>query len=267
MKVIRGFLSADSRLRALEERCADTRIELQQFITLVGMKADIPPIPPKHLQVRVAGAYKPRFFVTGQVILNDIEDFLQANGQSLSNADNILDFGCGCGRILIPLSFMVSPSKLVGTDIDRQAIKWLQANYPSFKALMVNKTEPPTKYADATFDIVVGVSVFTHLPEDMQHAWLSEMSRILRPGGFGLFTTHGEKFYSQLTGDGLQELMDCGFHYSVGEVTEGLPEFYQTSFQTHDYIQREWGKHFDVVAIRKEGIAKHQDAVLVRKRT
>jgi ubiquinone/menaquinone biosynthesis C-methylase UbiE len=266
MNLFREISTIIPRLKSLEERSADTHIELQQLLTLLSLKADIRAIPPKHLQIRVAGVYKPRFFESGQNLIDNMEDFLQANGESLFKADDILDFGCGCGRILIPLSFMISPRKIVGTDIDKQSIGWLKSNYPTFKALDVNKIKPPTKYADATFDLVYGVSVFTHLPEDMQHAWLSEMSRIIKPGGLGLFTTHGETFYSKLAGSALRELTDRGFYYSVGKLTDGLPEFYQTSFQSHDYIYREWAKHFDVVAIRREG-AKQQDAVLVRNRS
>jgi hypothetical protein len=45
-----------------------------------------------------------------------------------------------------------------------------------------------------------------------------------------------------------------------------LPDFYQTAFHTHEYIRREWSRHFEVVAIHAKGVGNHQDAVLVRKR-
>ena len=78
---------------------------------------------------------------------------------------------------------------------------------------------------------------------------------------------HGEKHYSKLTGPALDELLSTGFHYSVGTVTAGLPEFYQTTYHTHAYIEREWDRYFEVVAIRALQIGKNQDAVLVRKRS
>ena len=40
---------------------------------------------------------------------------------------------------------------------------------------------------------------------------------------------------------------DFGFNYGK---SISLPDFYQTSFHTHDYIRREWGKHFDVLDIQ-----------------
>jgi ubiquinone/menaquinone biosynthesis C-methylase UbiE len=199
-------------------------------------------------------------------MIGDIEDLLSGSGESLSKFDNILDFGCGCGRLTIPLGFMVPPGKIYGTDIDKHAIHWMNSHYPAFQDIDVNGAKPPLKYPDGKFDFIYGISVFTHLPEKMQNAWLAELSRVLKPGGHALFTTHGEKHYSQLPSAALRELTERGFYFSVGSRTDGLPKFYQTSYQTHEYIKRRWSKYFDVIAIRKEGIGKNQDAVLVRKR-
>lgn len=254
------------RLRNLEQKNSDVQVELQQLISLLNMKGGPYSIPPKHLQIRVAGISNARFFSSGQSMINDIEDILQSNGESLFKYDSILDFGCGCGRLTIPLGFMVPPERIFGTDIDIKAIRWLSENYPSFQNLDVNRVKPPTKYTSGMFDFIFGVSVFTHLPEKMQNAWLEELSRILKPGGYGLFTTHGEKYYHRLAEPELSELKSRGFYYSIGSKTDGLPDFYQTSYQTHDYIRRNWSKQFEVIAIHKEAIRKHQDAVLVRKR-
>jgi SAM-dependent methyltransferase len=255
-----------ARIRTIENMCSDVQVALNQVISLLNMKHGSLSIPPKHLQIRVAGIYNERFFTSGLNMINDIEDILKSNGETLSKYDKILDFGCGCGRLMIPLCFRVPPEKIFGTDIDKHAIRWLNNHCPSFQDLDVNRVKPPTKYSDGMFDFIYGVSVFTHLPEKMQNAWLEELSRILKPGGLALFTTHGEKHYSKLAAPALSELMTRGFYYSVGSVTDGLPEFYQTSYQTHEYIERRWAKYFEVIAIRKEGIGKNQDAVLVRKR-
>jgi hypothetical protein len=56
-----------------------------------------------------------------------------------------------------------------------------------------------------------------------------------------------------------------GFYYSVGDGTNGLPDFYQTSFQTNAYVEREWSRHFNIKEIRPRGIANHQDLVICAK--
>ncbi len=252
--------------RRLKDMC-DYDAEFGQYISLLQLKEKLPPIPPKELQIRVAGAYYPEFFKHGRDMFYDIENILKKQGLSAFNFDHILDFGCGCGRFLIPLSYLMPPGKLSGTDIDEQAIQWLQENYRCFHNLNVNGFAPPTKYADGTFDFVYSISIFTHLPEEMQHAWLKELARIIRPGGYGVFTVHGENcFHHLVRKTDRNELLEKGFFYDKGRGTDGLPEFYQTAFHTEEYIQREWTRYFEVVAIHAKGVGNHQDAVLVRNR-
>jgi SAM-dependent methyltransferase len=263
--------SVPSKGKTLAEATADTQIQLDQVISLLTIKGVLPPIPPKHLQFRVAGARYPEFFKRGYAMFQELEDVLQSQGQSFFKFNNILDFGCGCGRFMIPLSFRISPEKVSGTDIDKEAIGWFKTNYPAFKDLDVNGFTPPTKYQDGAFDFVYAISIFTHLPEEMQNAWLEELSRIIKPGGYGLFTTHGEKFFAELKKPEYGEsaypkLIEEGFYYSVRDSTEGLPDFYQTSFHTHDYIRRQWVKYFEIVWIQKQGLGGNQDIVLLRKR-
>jgi SAM-dependent methyltransferase len=51
---------------------------------------------------------------------------------------------------------------------------------------------PPLPFAeDNSFDLVYAFSVFTHIPAEHQEAWLLEMKRILKPGGFLVCTVAG----------------------------------------------------------------------------
>lgn len=267
-KLKRFLFPTRYRLRRLTAEIEDVRTEFRQALSLAEVKCgtSLPPIPPRHLQVRVAGTYTPGFFLHGRNIVLELNGLLGTCGRALFDCDRILDFGCGCGRVMIPFSVMADPAKISGTDIDPEAVAWLRSNFSVFGDLDVNGHAPPTKYETGTFDFVFGISIFTHLPEDLQHAWLAELSRIIRPGGHGVFTVHGENHFAHLPAQDRARLSEKGFcHSDLGD-TEGLPDFYRASFQTGDYIRREWARHFEVMGIHEKGICQSQDAVVVRRR-
>ncbi|MCU7842065.1 MAG: hypothetical protein KZQ94_22180, partial [Candidatus Thiodiazotropha sp. (ex Troendleina suluensis)] len=63
-----------------------------------------------------------------------------------------------------------------------------------------------------------------------------------------------------------RQLGKDGFFYSVGNGTEGLPDFYQTTFHTDAYIHEQWSKYFEIERILKKGIMSHQDLVICKNR-
>ncbi len=107
----------------------------------------------------------------------------------------VLDFGCGCGRVLRHLHDV---SGLHGSDLDAGLAGWCSANLP-FANVRVNRAEPPTGYSDAQFDAAYAFSVFTHMPAELQQRWLDEFRRILKPGGLLLFSTHGSYYLPRLS--------------------------------------------------------------------
>ena len=106
----------------------------------------------------------------------------------------LLDWGCGCGRILRHWADLTE-TRVCGCDIDPQMVGWCQANLP-FADVARIELSPPLPYADSSFGLVYALSVITHLPEELQHAWVRECYRVLRPGGYLLFSTLGAYYLS-----------------------------------------------------------------------
>ena len=253
-------------LMSKSEKVKDNAAYAEQLYSILRLQNSVVVIPPKHLQIRVSSAYYGLFFLQGKDMLKDMEKMLNRHHSGIHKFNRILDFGCGCGRFLIPLSMMVEHRKLYGTDIDAEAIEWFKPNYPTFGGLDVNGINAPSKYDSAFFDFIYSISIFTHLPEDMHLSWIEELSRIMQPGGYGVFTIHGSSYHHVLTKKQFNELKDRGFYYLKTGDTEGLPEFYQTAFHTDEYIREKWGKYFEIVEIVPRGLDAGQDAVIVRKR-
>ena len=118
----------------------------------------------------------------------------------------VLDIGSGMGRMAFPLTkYLSNQGEYWGIDVAKDGINWCQERYPkqypnfNFKvADIYNKMYNPTgqyksseykfTYEDSYFDFIFLTSVFTHmyLP-DIEH-YLSEISRMLKPGKKCLIT-------------------------------------------------------------------------------
>lgn len=225
------------------------------------------PVPPADLRMRVHGAGDLSSFIRlGKTVAFDLYATFNERGVDPRAAHRILDFGCGCGRVLTWLSYLYPESRLVATDIDPEAIEWCRTHLGQRAAFSVNHSDPPLDYDDARFDIVYSISIFTHLPEAMQFAWLEELGRVTAPGGLLVLTVRGARFFPGGSRGARKRLERDGFYYLKGKGTHGLPGFYQTSYHHASYIRREWSRYFEILDIRDEGIAGRQDLVLCRKR-
>lgn len=156
------------------------------------------PFPPEKLIHTVAGTKATAWFWQGgQLGAQAITGLLARRGRHLADCATILDFGCGCGRVLRHLATLAPTAHLHGTDYNPALIRWCRGSLP-LAEFARNDLAPPTRYADGTFDLVYAFSVFTHLPESLQHAWLAELRRITRPGGLIIITTHGDRYREKL---------------------------------------------------------------------
>lgn len=120
--------------------------------------------------------------------------------------DRVLEVGCGIGRIALPFTkYLSKKGGYWGMDIVKEGIYFCQKmysnKYPNFNfkvADVYNKAyypegrfqphEYPFPYEDSFFDFIFLTSVFTHMYlKDVDH-YLSEISRILKPGKKCLIT-------------------------------------------------------------------------------
>lgn len=223
------------------------------------------PMPPEHLQVRVAGAAAGEFHATGREAARRIADLLARCGRPLQGARTILDFGCGPGRLATCIHERHPGARIDACDIDPEAIAWAQAALPDVARFHATGARPPLPFASRSFDLIYGISVFTHLPEDLQYAWLSELRRVLKPGGLLLTTKMNHAAYDlpdRVKADGATG----GFAYwDDAQATEGLPDFYRLAYHSHDYVRREWGKGFDVIHVGAHDLNGTQDSVVLRR--
>jgi SAM-dependent methyltransferase len=155
------------------------------------------PVPPPRLRVEVAGTPGLDWFLeSGRQQAEIIRATAERNGSPLESAGSLLDFGCGCGRVLRHWAGL-ERAAVFGSDYNEGLAAWCAANLP-FATVSVNELAPPLRYEDGQFGLVYAISVFTHLPHDLERAWIDELSRIVAPGGLLLVTTHGDSYADRL---------------------------------------------------------------------
>ena len=159
------------------------------------------PIPPAHLRYLVIGTTSISTFLDSGKIHADelIQETLKKNNFSIVGFQNVLDFGCGCGRIIRYWKYLEN-TNLYGVDFNPKLIDWCTKNLP-FAQYKINKLYPKVNYETEYFDFIYARSVFTHLPLELQIEWLNEFSRLLKHDGILLFTTRGATSLSLLDQD------------------------------------------------------------------
>jgi len=178
---------------------------------------------------------------------------------------NILDWGCGPGRIIRHMpDFLDEESRVFGTDYNAASIEWCKTNLPKID-FNLNGLEADLPYDGDFFDYIYGISIFTHLSEKMHYEWMAELHRVLKPGGILMLTLHGDAFIPKLS---KAELAD----YSKGEIVirghvkEGHRTF--AAFHPKGFTDKLF-KQFDVLEhiAQRAGAGKpQQDIWVVRKK-
>jgi SAM-dependent methyltransferase len=111
-------------------------------------------------------------------------------GVRAENNARYLDFGCSSGALVRNMSAHFPQSKWHACDPVPDSVEWAQQQFPSVD-FYCSSQEPPLKYEDAFFHGVYAVSIWSHFSERAALDWFVEMRRVLVPGSFLVFTTHG----------------------------------------------------------------------------
>jgi len=236
---------------------------------------DVAPFPPRQLMQRVSGLTNPSDFAShGKDIFLALS---AASTTPLSAYSSILDFGVGSGRLA--RMFKGFKGGYTGADIDHELLEWAGKQLPWVTPLA---TTPRAKLpcADASFDSVISISVFTHMSEADSLFYLDELHRVTKPGGKLFLTVHGERALKRAETE--QPIFDMisiprqgmetartgmpGFTFILqqGHLTSEAYE-YGISFTGEDYIHSEWAKRFQVDRIISGAIHDFQDIVALTR--
>lgn len=118
-------------------------------------------------------------------VLNLIDQLSLQRGRS-----RVLEFAAGFGRITRHLKKLAPDLHLSASDIHTDACHFLETEIgiPAF----VSSLTPDGLNVGKDYDLIFVVSLFSHLPANRFGSWLKALHDCLAPGGYLMFTTHGQ---------------------------------------------------------------------------
>ena len=286
-KVARPFVVFESDvLRALHLPTSRSNASLSYYSSPkrnVESGAELP-IPPPHLRPGAVDKFcaanrnrQPQpnedpevaYLRSGKAVADAIAVAIESQGASVASVGNVLDWGCSSGRVLRHFAEPAKNAEFWGVDVAAPFVRWAQEHISPPFFFTTATSLPHLPFEDNFFGLVYSISVVTHI-EHLRDAWLTELRRVLKPGGLALLTIMDEH-----TLDAYAELGRPPWlprNLSLEEMKrhdEALlrgPDWSLTFvFLRSDYCVREWGRIFDVVDVIPH-FEFAQTAILLRKR-
>lgn len=138
---------------------------------------------------------------------------------------SILDFGCGLGRHAV--YFAKQGFQVSAFDLSEEGVahlkKWAEAENLSIDACVADMMQLP--YPDNSFDAAYLYHVISHTDSNGIRSILSELSRVLKPGGRVFLTLCSKESWS-FREAGYPKLDENTVVKTGGGPEDGIPHFY-----------------------------------------
>jgi SAM-dependent methyltransferase len=143
----------------------------------------------QYLSAQEDGAARADFFMSGESHIAEVFADIHSI-DSTFQPQRALDFGCGVGRLVIPLARRVH--RVVGADISRAMISESARNVSEAGLTNVQLICTDEATLPGTFDFIHSYIVFQHIPVKTGLRITEHLISRLEPGGFGaLHYTYG----------------------------------------------------------------------------
>ena len=254
-----------------------------------NLRALLPGLPSHELQETFTGSSGDRTLKEGWHAYRLFRDtFAGHSDTGLDSTSRVLDFGCGWGRTIRFFVKDLPASGLFGVDVNPVVLNFCKESNP-WAQFSLNDVLPPTDLPDASFDLIYGYSVFSHLSEEAHRKWAEEFARLLKPGGLLMVTTWPRSFIEhcewlrtaeaaarlpdshRISGGAFQDTSAALAAYDRGEFCFSYrepsdPEHFGEAAIPEAYIRRSWAEHFELAEYVDDRRRCPQNLIVCRRR-
>jgi SAM-dependent methyltransferase len=140
---------------------------------------------PKFRSSELTEESKREFFDSGRWHVDYVMQIIRKHVDADFAPKQILDFGCGVGRVLIP--FAALAQQVYGIDVSTSMLLEAKRNCQEHGVLNAHFLESDDNLSSLTsgFDLIHSCIVFQHIPVERGRAILGKLLQRLNPGGVG----------------------------------------------------------------------------------
>ena len=248
-----------------------------------ALRALLPGLPQENIQRRFTNKSGDEALVEGFEIYRLVRDLYERHVGPLADAQGVLDFGSGWGRVIRFFLKDLDGDRLTGAEYDGELVDFCRASN-RWSTFVRSEAEPPLAFGEAQFSCIYAYSVFSHFSEAMHMSWMRELRRVLRPGGALIVSIRPRSFieYCGMIRDRNLEVESPVLLGMFPETESELARYDagEYCYSPYDparadawwgeacispaYIEREWSRLFDVKELVEASERIKQHVVLLR---
>jgi len=304
MELARLLAPRDPALQRLAREIHASRQDLQQALPLDSLSfcqwlgtyglleypelgRFFPPLPPESLRATICGGLAMGLHLrTGAEDLAMLAELWQTfSERPFDSIGSVLDFGCGCGRVLRWFQTALPNAHLHGADVRAVSIDWCRQNLRG--TFVTNDLLPPLPFADRSLDLVYALSVWSHLGREQNLAWLREIARVTKPDGLIMVSTHGafaaalcarspehqamlqsdpEEARTILRAIGRESFVHRVLPQAIRDSADGVADDYGQAFFTERFVREHWADCTEYLGCVPCALNLYQDMFVLRPR-
>jgi SAM-dependent methyltransferase len=210
------------------------------------------------------------YFQGGEWNAVEMAEVVREHGFPLADAGSVLEFACGWGRVTRHLVHLMDRSWLTVSDVDPVAVQFVcrKLGVRGFPSAI----DPRDLRHEDRYDVILIVSLFSHLPLADWGAWLGRLGELLEPGGALVFSTLGMHAFDVNIPDaerGAFEEVAKDFFYRAANETRGRlsTDHYGLSYVAEGRVRDLVGQNFpgSIVAACPRGLNGFQDVYVLER--